>query len=107
MAPKTYFSPFPSVPIVSRSIFTHIFSDSSTLGGLEPSLPAFIDAPTGTTLTRGELKHLALSLGHGLQNIPEIPLTRGDTILIYSPNSLAWPVVVFGSGLSRNMYFSG
>lgn len=103
MAPKIYTSPVPSVPIFKRSIFTHLFRSASLspstedVGGFPGSAPAFIDAVTGTTLTRAQLKNLALTFGYGLLNHPTIPLKRGDTVLIFSPNSLAWPVVLFGS----------
>lgn len=101
MQPKIYASTFPSVPIVNRSIFTHLFtanpSNPTTVGGYPGSDPAFIDATTGTTLSRSQLKHLALSFGYGLLHHPSLPpMKRGDTVLVYSPNSLAWPVVVFG-----------
>lgn len=98
-----YTSPQPSVPIQSRSIFTHLFhSDPSTpdlVGGFPASSPAFIDADTGTTLSRGQLKHLSLSLAHGLRThlflpAPHQTLKRGDTILIYSPNTLLYPVLL-------------
>ncbi|KAF8653316.1 hypothetical protein AX16_004016 [Volvariella volvacea WC 439] len=101
MAPVIYKSQIPPVPIVSRSVFTHLFSssegDPATIGGYPGSAPAFVDAPSGTTLTRAALKDLALSFGWGLRHHPHITLKRGDTVLIYSHNSLAWPVVLFGA----------
>ncbi|TFK44864.1 AMP binding protein [Crucibulum laeve] len=101
MTPKIYTSPFPSVPLVERSIFTHLFFSSSddpnAVGGFPGSAPAFIDAPSGTTLSRAQLKQLALSVAYGLRNNAQTRAKRGDTVLIYSQNSLAWPVVLFGS----------
>lgn len=99
MAPTIYTSPLPSVPLCAHSIFTHLFSSvgPNDIGGFHASLPAFIDTMTGTTITRAQLMHLALSLGYGLQNHPILSAKRGDTILLYSQNSLAWPVVLFGS----------
>jgi acyl-CoA synthetase (AMP-forming)/AMP-acid ligase II len=40
-----------------------------------------------------------MSLAFGLTETSTIPtkLTKGDVILIFSPNSLAWPVVLFGA----------
>ncbi|KAF7316064.1 AMP binding protein [Mycena indigotica] len=60
---------------------------------------AFIDGRTGTTITRGQLKHLCLSLAYGLKEHPTTSVfaKRGDTVLIFSPNSLAWPVLLHGS----------
>lgn len=100
MSHRIYTSPLPSLPLLAHSVFTHLFSSAgpNDIGGFNPSLPAFIDTITGTTITRAQLKHLALSLGYGLQNHPVLSAKRGDTVLIYSQNSLAWPVVVFGSG---------
>lgn len=100
MAPRIYTSPLPSIPLFAHSIFTHLFSSigPNEIGGFHASLPAFIDAITGTTITRAQLKHLALSFGYGLQNHSVLSTKRGDTVMIYSQNSLAWPVVLFGSG---------
>ncbi|KAF8161247.1 AMP binding protein [Crassisporium funariophilum] len=99
MAPKIYTSPLPPVTLYDCSVFTHLFSTDSTgnVGGFTASAPAFIDAPTGTTITRAQLKQLALSLGYGLQNHPTASAKRGDTVLVYSQNSLTWPVVLFGA----------
>lgn len=107
MAPIVYRSPLPSVPLYTHSIFTHLFSsaDPNDVGGFNASLPAFIDAVTGTTLTRGQLRKLALALGYGLQKHPTLSAKRGDTVMIYSQNSLAWPVVVFGSGKCFQLNF--
>ncbi|CAA7259028.1 unnamed protein product [Cyclocybe aegerita] len=100
MAPKIYTSQFPSVPVHDRSLFTHLFHSTpgtNNVGGYDGSLPAFVDAPTGTTITRVQLKQLALQLGAGLRAHPALNAKRGDTVLIYSANSLTWPVVLFGS----------
>lgn len=103
MAPKIYTSPVPSVPVVATSIFTHLFSspshDPDTVGGYPGATKVFVDAPSGTTLTRAELKHLALSFAFGLRDHPILATKRGDVVLVYSYNSLNWPVVLFGSGM--------
>ncbi|KAJ7149875.1 AMP binding protein [Mycena crocata] len=103
MAPQTkiYTSPLPDLPIHSISIFTRLFAPRSSapgdIGGFLGTLPAFIDAPSGTTITRAQLLHLSLSFGNGILRSRSLNLARGDTVLIYSPNSLAWPVVLFGA----------
>ncbi|RDB25422.1 4-coumarate--CoA ligase-like 7 [Hypsizygus marmoreus] len=101
MAPRIYTSPVPSVPLVSTSVFTHLFAspsgDPNTIGGYPGSAKAFIDAETGTTLTRAQTKNLALSLGYGLRNHPNTGARRGDVVLVYSPNSLSWPILLFGA----------
>ncbi|KAJ7782751.1 AMP binding protein [Mycena metata] len=102
MAPPTvYASPLPGPPILSTSIFTRLFgaSPASGVGGFPGSVKAFVDAASGASVTRSQLKHLALSFAYGLKNNPNTSpfADRGKTVLIYSPNSLAWPVVLFGS----------
>jgi len=105
MAPKIYTSSYPAVPTYNRSIFTHLFAphkDPNNVGDYPGTLPAYVDAPTGTVLTRAQLKSLALKLGYGLRNHPSFKAKRGDTIMVYSQNSLTWPVVLFGSGEQSN-----
>ncbi|KAJ7185864.1 AMP binding protein [Mycena filopes] len=101
MAPRIYTSHVPDVPILNMSIFTKLFGSRAPgdVGGFPGSLRAYIDAASGATITRAEAKHLALSFGHGLRDHPTTRgfAQRGDTVLIFSPNSLAWPVVLFGS----------
>ncbi|KAJ7502923.1 AMP binding protein [Mycena galericulata] len=103
MAPRIYTSPFPDQPILATSIFTRLFApradQSADVGGFPGSLNAFIDASSGACITRSQLVHLSLSFAYGLKHHPNTSpfAKRGDTVLIYSPNSLAWPVVLFGS----------
>ncbi|KAF7378232.1 4-coumarate--CoA ligase-like 7 [Mycena sanguinolenta] len=100
MAPRIYTSDLPALPIVSTSIFTRIFAARAPgdIGGFPGSQSAFVDGQTGISLTRAELLNLALSFGYGLQHHPTLTAftPRGATVLIFSPNSLAWPVVIFG-----------
>lgn len=93
-----YRSSYPDVPIVHRSVFTQFLGvpKPGYVGHWPGSQPAFTDAVTGTTITRSQTRSLALSLGFGLKNYPGILAKRGDIALVYSPNSLAWPVVIFG-----------
>ncbi|CAL1711282.1 unnamed protein product [Somion occarium] len=96
---RIYKSTLPPVETREESIFTHLFA--TTYSNHPSSLPAFTDAATGLTLTRAELKKLSLSLGYGLRQefskLGGVTLDRGETIMIFSPNSIAWPVMVFGS----------
>jgi len=96
-----YRSPIPDVALPNESLFTFIF-EGKVDAEIPATTPAFIDAPTGRTITRAELKAACLSLGWGLRNVfanefGGVELTRGSTVLIFSPNSLAWPVALFGS----------
>ncbi|KAI0783030.1 AMP binding protein [Abortiporus biennis] len=96
---KIYTSHIPKQPIPEESVFTNIFS--TRFNNFPSTKPAFIDASTGRVLTRGELKDLSFQLGYGLRcQFPSqggYPLQRGDTIMIFSPNSIGWPIMVFGS----------
>lgn len=102
MAPMIHDSSLPSVPLVERSVYTHLFAssdpDPNFVGQFPGSAPAFIDAVSGTTITRADLKRLTLAFGYGIRNHPHIAAKRGDTVLIYSVNSLCWPVILLGSG---------
>lgn len=100
MAPKIYKSSYPDVPIPDSSIFTHLFSSPSPdlVGNFLMSDIAYVDAPSGTALSRGQVKNFALQFAYSLLNSPCFEARRGDTSLIYSPNSLAWPIALFGSG---------
>lgn len=92
---RIYPSSGPSVPIASRSAFTHLLSQHGNLvGGFDTSLPAYIDAESGTKLSRGQVRSLSLSFGHGLRSYGA---KRGDTILVSSPNCLAYPVIILGA----------
>ncbi|KAF9268693.1 AMP binding protein [Marasmius fiardii PR-910] len=99
MSQKIYTPDVPAVSIPSESIATHLFTPhpgcpSHFIGRHPGHRPAFVDTLTGTTITRAQLKSLAFQLGHGLNTIGA---RRGDTILVFSPNSLAYPVVVLGA----------
>ncbi|KAM6502495.1 AMP binding protein [Amanita muscaria] len=99
MAPKIYSSPVPSLPIVERSLYSHLFASANPnlVGPFPASAPAFLDAASGTTVTRAALKQLTLAFGYGLLNHPQTAAKRGETILIFSANSLSWPVVMYGA----------
>ncbi|KAI0090784.1 hypothetical protein BDY19DRAFT_887434 [Irpex rosettiformis] len=93
-----YTSPYPSVEIRNESVFTHQFR--TRFNDFPSDKAAFIDAATGFTITRGQLKDYGLSLGWGLrQELPRlggVQLSRGDVMMIFSPNSITWPVMYYG-----------
>jgi len=84
-----YTSPIRTVHITKQSLYTTVFSRKH-----DPSMIAYIDAPTGRTLSRKDLRDLTLQLAHGVRT--QHGLRRGDTALIFSPNSLPWPVLHYG-----------
>lgn len=98
-----YASSVPPVPLPSQSIFSHVFADVGTT----PDYPAFVDAVSSATLTRRTLRALALRFGHGLTHHPRLlglQLKRGDTVCVFSPNSIEWPVVVLGCTCSDYLF---
>lgn len=101
MTDTIYTSSYPSVHICRRSIFTHILGVSSsspgTVGSFPASSPAFIDALSGTTISRGTCRSYALQLAFSLHNLPSPLENRTKTVLIFSPNSITWPIIMFGA----------
>jgi 4-coumarate--CoA ligase len=97
MGGNIYTSPYPSIPLVNSSIYTFLFSqDQHRSAGNEP---AFIDASTGEFLSRNDIKRLTLEFAWGARNqlakLGGPKLKRGSTIMIFSPNSIAYPVLLF------------
>jgi acyl-CoA synthetase (AMP-forming)/AMP-acid ligase II len=102
--PKIYKSLLPPVPVECSSIFTFLFEQ--TYYEHDPSAAAFIDFKTGQQTTREEVKNLSLRLAWGLRNtirlpnsspgLPDNHLDRGDVVMLVSPNSLSWPLALFG-----------
>ena len=98
---SVYRSPVPDIDLPNEGLFTFLFE-----GKVDREIPgttlAFIDAPTGRTITRSEFKTACLSLGWGLRKVFRRELggaeiTAGDVVMIFSPNSFAWPLAMFGS----------
>jgi len=100
MAPTIYRSHVPNVPVHNRSIISHLFpsyAPAKHVGNYPEDLPAYIDALTGTTVTRAQTQKFAFALGYGLRNHEDLRAVKGETLMIFSQNSLAWPIALFGS----------
>jgi hypothetical protein len=94
-------SPIPDIAIPDESLFTFLF-EGKVDREIPGTTPVFIDAPTGRSITRSEFKTACLSLGWGLRNVfagklGGMEITKGDTVMILSPNSFAWPIALLGS----------
>ncbi|KAF8448647.1 AMP binding protein [Boletus edulis BED1] len=102
---KLLTSPYPNVPLFRRSIFTHLLGTTPDtphlIGGFPASSPAFIDAATATVLSRATLRSYALQFAFSLHDLPA-PLaytpnpTTPSTVLIFSPNTIVWPILLHG-----------
>ncbi|KAG6836557.1 hypothetical protein H0H93_006784 [Arthromyces matolae] len=101
MPQRIYTSPLSPTPVDPSSVFTHLFSSPPNkpdfVGPFHGDLDAFVDAETGASLTRRQTRDLALRVGWALKAHREIQAKRGDTVMIFSPNSLSWPVALFGA----------
>lgn len=97
MSEKIYTSPYPSVPLVNTSIYTFLFSNNQhTSAGDEA---AFIDADTEKSVSRNDIRRLTLEFAWGARNqlakLGGPKLSRGSTVMIFSPNSIAYPILLF------------
>jgi 4-coumarate--CoA ligase len=75
---RIYKSSYPDYVIPRQSVVSKLFSADSPY---DDSLPAFIEAATGRTLSRGDIKDLSLRLGYGVRN--SLKAHRGDTVMIF------------------------
>ncbi|KIY68370.1 acetyl-CoA synthetase-like protein [Cylindrobasidium torrendii FP15055 ss-10] len=96
---KIYSSTFSNVPLVNRGVFSYFLGASRPgyVGEHPANWPAFTDAASGATITRGHLRALSLQLGHGLTHHATLRASRNDTALIFAPNILQFPLAMFGS----------
>ncbi|CAL1711280.1 unnamed protein product [Somion occarium] len=96
---KVYPSPYPPVEVTQESIFTYLFQ--TTFDKYPADARAFVEASTGQAISRGQLKQLSLSFAYGIRDyfpkVGGISLKRGDVVMLFSPNSLSWPIMMFGS----------
>ncbi|KAJ7470763.1 AMP binding protein [Mycena latifolia] len=98
MAPKTiYTATSPSsIALVNTSVWTFLLGSDDY-----PSDTAFIDAETGSSISRLELKNATLALAHGflhqLGSLKGPNLVPGSTVLIFSPNTIHFPIMLFGA----------
>ncbi|KAG8958567.1 hypothetical protein FRC03_009012 [Tulasnella sp. 419] len=97
MAPKIYKSNAPDIALPETSIFTFLFSEEKgwAYSKYPTNRAAYIDAVTGKTLTRAETKDLSLTLAWGLNE--KLGKKRGDVIMVFSPNSLSYPILIYGA----------
>ncbi|KAI8547009.1 hypothetical protein RHMOL_Rhmol07G0163200 [Rhododendron molle] len=91
-SPETgiYHSKHPSVNLPTYpflDVVSHIFSKSHN------GVSALIDSTSGRTIPYSDLYPLVKSMASGLH---QIGISQGDVVLILLPNSIYFPVIVFG-----------
>jgi len=82
-------SPFPDVTIPNIPLHELVLSAAAD----RPDKPAFIDGPTGATITYGELAGMVDRLAAALA---ERGIRKGDVVGIFSPNTPYYAVVFHG-----------
>ncbi|KAJ3534681.1 hypothetical protein NM688_g7099 [Phlebia brevispora] len=94
-------SPYPSVPVSEESYATFLLKPESNPYPLDTV--AYIDGLTDQTHTRKQHAEQVLALASGLRNAEHVgllPLSRGSTVLVFSPNSILYPVVMMATGFA-------
>jgi 4-coumarate--CoA ligase len=89
MSSKIYKSSYGVIPLPEQNAWHFLFDRNPNLVS---SKPAFIDGVSGRCITFGELPGLTKKLAYGL--IHKAGLMHGETLLIFSPNHLLFPVLV-------------
>ena len=104
---KIYTSPYPSLSFPRESLYT--FLPETRWNDHLATTAAFIDGSTANVVTRAELKQLTLSLAYGLRSefsrLGGVSLRRGDVVMIFSPNNLAFPISLMG-GIAAGLCMS-
>ncbi|RSH86366.1 uncharacterized protein EHS24_004615 [Apiotrichum porosum] len=96
MAPTYYESDHVAPFLPQQSIFDYLLPSHpgvSPLPDWDPSLPAFIDASDGRTLSRADLRENALRLKTGLN---ALGVKRGNVACLWGMNSLEYVQAVYG-----------
>ena len=91
MAPFT--SPYPPIDAPKESYATFLLKDDP----YHPETPAYIDGISGQTNTRRAHREQVMTLAAGLRNVEQVgllPLRKGSIVVVFSPNSLLYPVVM-------------
>ncbi|GAA5939419.1 acyl--CoA ligase [Sporobolomyces koalae] len=87
---RSTFEPVPETYV--GGVFEFIFGSSNP--NYDPKSIALIDGPTGNKTTYAQLRESSLEFASGFTSAAG--LKRRDTILIFAPNSVLYPALVFG-----------
>lgn len=92
-------SPHPLIPesnFPKTSLSDLLFTNAAIK--YSPDSTAFIDGLSGETVSIGDFQRECLLLAAALQQVHQkglLPLSRGGTVCVFSPNSLVYPKVMF------------
>ena len=85
-------SPWPDVELPCTSFYNFLFKGSA-LSKQPSTKPAYIDGHTQKSITYGRLEPLTLQLAQGFRD--KLGLAKGQTVLIFSPNCLIYPLLIW------------
>jgi acyl-CoA synthetase (AMP-forming)/AMP-acid ligase II len=83
-------SEFPPVEVLDLPIHEAVLGRAQEFG----DRPAMVDGVTGKELSYAQLDHMTRRVAAGLA---ELGIRHGDTIALYSPNTILYPVVFYGA----------
>lgn len=87
-----YTSPYPQVEVNLQSVYDFLLAPAKIRDFKDQA--ALVDATTGQQTTYAELAEESLRFADGLTSVAK--LRRGDSILIFSPNSILYPILLLG-----------
>src|SRR3954452_8073427 len=88
--PRIHTSELPPVETPTTPIWQTVLADAPGRG----DHPALIDGITGQTISYAQLAHMVERMAAGLA---EIGVEPGDVIALHSPNTVLYPVVLYGA----------
>ncbi|KAF5356754.1 hypothetical protein D9756_006517 [Leucocoprinus leucothites] len=88
--PKLYESPYPPVELSDAPLWDFLFKRSAA-SGKEAHKIIYLEEDTGEQLRAPELQQLSIGLAHALL---QIGLKKGDTVVVFSENTLQFPALV-------------
>jgi len=88
-----FLSPYPDASIPDLSLTDYVLRDAGTY----PERPALVDAPTGRTLTYGQLLGGSRQVAAGLA---KRGFRKGEVFAICSPNLPEWPLAFYGVAMA-------
>ncbi len=86
-------SSFPDVEPVDIPIHDYVLEHA----GEHADVPAMVDTASGAALTHGQLAVLIRRFAAGLQ---QLGLVKGDVLALHSPNTIYYPVILFGTTMA-------
>lgn len=91
---STFTSPYPPVTFPSSSFYGYVLTYD---GSYSPESRVIVDGVSGHPVTRAAFKDQCLTLASSLRSVDKaglLPLPRGATVTVLSPNSTLYPALI-------------